>query len=89
MLHYEHEAWQRLAEARALAHTDLVNEKLPESLINLFLVAQVNQRAQLALCLQTLNAYLTDYSVKMGSKDLLGDKECGTRRWWQRSGGGL
>jgi hypothetical protein len=66
MLHYEHEAWQRLHEAKDNPNSDT------DSLLNVFLAAQADHRAKLELWLQTLNAFLTNYSVKMGSKELRG-----------------
>lgn len=66
MLHYEHEAWQRLHEAKDNSSSDA------DSLLDVFLAAQADHRAQLERWLQTLNGFLTNYSVKMGSKELRG-----------------
>lgn len=66
MLHYEHEAWQRLHTAKDNGNAET------DSLMSMFLAAQADHRVQLERWLQTLNAFLTDYSVKMGSKELRG-----------------
>ncbi|KAG0647585.1 Aspercryptin biosynthesis cluster-specific transcription regulator [Hyphodiscus hymeniophilus] len=65
MLHYENEAWQRLAEAK-----DGSDYETPDELMSMFLDAQANHRTLLEKWLMTLNGYLTNYSVKMGSKEL-------------------
>ena len=67
MLHYEHEAWQHLAAAK-----DETTNEIPEDLLNEALAAQADHRAQLERWLQTLNAFLTDYSIRLGSKELRG-----------------
>lgn len=67
MLHYENEAWHRLVAAREGAYYET-----PDELMRMFLEAQANHRAQLERWLMTLNAYLTNYSVSMGSKELRG-----------------
>jgi hypothetical protein len=66
MLHYEHEAWARIKAARE-RHDDSTEE-----LQRMFLEVQASHRAQLDRWLLTLNSYLTDYSIMMGSKELRG-----------------
>jgi hypothetical protein len=66
MLHYENEAWHRLTAAKE------ETSEISDELIGIFLEAQANHRAQLERWLMTLNAYLTNYSVRMGSKELRG-----------------
>jgi hypothetical protein len=70
MLHYEHEAWKRLAAAR-----NQTNNEPPDELMSIILEAQANHRAQLERWLLTLNTYLTNYSVQMGSKELRGGSQ--------------
>ena len=65
MIHYEHEAWQKLAAARSDPH-----HEPPDDLMAMFLEAHANHRARLETWLLTFNTYLTEYSVMLGSKEL-------------------
>ena len=64
MLHYEHEAWQTLVAARD------ANHEPSDELLGSFVEAQANHRGQLEKWLVTLNVYLTNCNVKMGSREL-------------------
>jgi hypothetical protein len=66
MLHYEHQAWATLNAAKQTEGADI------EGITDVILTAQAEHRVQLERWLQTLNAFLSDYSVKLGSRELRG-----------------